>query len=286
MSERYQERNRFSLQENTEAKLLETHLGITFREAPAKAGWTLSNRLRYSWFEASQNGCSPFGLSYSAGRIAVNLFTAAGFYDERLHTYFASDDVFSGLHENLHGYIHENNPALSNQEQTVAYLYQAARRKDPQMLNSENTTLNACLHEGIATWGAIIACEKMSPDQTRMVRMKNWLNTGREEDQRELPLNGDWIEENFAMLRQRIDFMNRAVNEGKIDLKELRLDTKKLEAKFIVGYYFINQVMSELIEKRGLTIEQALQAVILNPPSRLDEMIKAKEYLRQLKGKV
>lgn len=262
-------RSGFSYSPNTEALDLENHLGIKFSEIPLRVDMNFRNRMvLFTHFLTPPITTSNSKLHLVFAALSGNW---RGIYIPGLDIYFAQDDSpFVGHHENMHGYVDTVDPDLEKRRLglLVNQVIQGLGRKAPKADNGEDVTILKCFDEGVAQWGAVRTGLKMGGSQAEEASsMHNLMMVG-ERIPGSLLIDKDYVFTQFQLIQESLGGLKG-------------LSSKAETATYITGYYFMTRAMG-VLSRRSLSIPQAIDLLIKNPPENFEELKHPKDYAGSL----
>lgn len=227
---------------NEEAELLEQHLGISFNPRPLKVEVgslsRLSPRMRRLGFGLHLGRLQKAGVYLDEHKL---ILTSKGFgVPRKLRQFYP-------LHENMHAYVHQQNPAYGIYQaefpgvETEEGLSRYMEELDSVEIARE---LSVYVNEGIAQWGAAETLARM----------------------------GISLEPNKNP-HDSVFKMNQYI------LKRGR--TRKQRSKYYQGFIFVAFTMDDL-EEFGVQTADALNLIIQDPPRTFEEFIHSEDYIKRL----
>lgn len=272
-SESVKSLERYALSPNTAVDHLEQHLGIKFPFRPAMVELTGKNRLVYAW----ENGCSGIVaalLKRNREALAVYKHTHQAFFAER------DVDLFTALHENMHGFNAGTNPEIYDALTTLSKaMSEAVLGKLIGSVEVEKAIVVRSFDEGMAQWGAITTAEKMPEDFEVVSSMKNFMLQGARIEG-PVDIDEQFVDSYFNNLSEAAQTYQAAFNlQGMGAIKEgMKAEEMLAEAKYITGFYFVNQAMLHLTEQ-GLTLGEAITQLVKNPPTTIKDLRNPASYV-------
>lgn len=273
--------------QNSEAELLENILGIKFLVKPIKVFSTIRNRLAFCLNQDIKNylGISLVGIlrdQLPPGKAlppSYNAIVIQGTDKE--------DVSGTALHENMHCYMSQINPEIDlYRDQFMDNLDQYFRdnkHHKPELIIEKDEVFH-CFEEGVAEWAAyeVVACQigsKDDPAQRKEIHRKGV---------RRLPIEieiqtiePEYIEAQLQRLQKRINELEKRLPRGAEEfLEEYRkmVDDQEVHSLYyILGHYFVYEGMNNLTQS-GMSISEALQTLIKNPPNTMSQLRNPKAW--------
>lgn len=245
----YMRSRRFELSDNPSVALLEEHLGINFPFTPKK-------------IVVTGNNIAPHKKRYDGFGDGVNV--ALGHYQYDIDGFFVPENsnLYTELHENMHGFIGYINPKLA--------------RKRSFSLEKEIT--NQFVSEGICEWAAttvsnaIIEERKMSgQDIPDLIKRRDKYSTEKQNDNANVFPDAPTEEMKISLINDLNQLQTMQVHDEESNF-DYTWDRKHLGHKaYTVGFYFITSVMNTLLAS-GMSTNDALLSIISNPPTIFSEI--------------
>ncbi len=259
----------FKTDPNTAVNDLETTLGITFPVRPEAVILTGRNKFVY----AIKNGIVP--------SIAKTLLRrnndAIGMYDYRYHAYFADKktDLFTALHENMHGFNALVNSDILRQQELISQAVAERFVGRPlTQLDIEKVIVFKSFDEGMAQWAAIEAASllggKFDPKDLNSTR--NLLLRGKETPDA-VQIDEQFIDEEFQKLEEAKELYTQALQLTgiKVMTEGAKAEAVIQDVKYITGYYFVYLAALKL-KREGVSTSDIITNLVKNPPSKINEL--------------
>lgn len=269
----------FKLSPNTAASQLEVNLGITFPTKPAAILLNGKNRFIY----AVRCGVIP-----SIAAAILRRGDAVGKYDYRYHAFFAEKDsnLFTALHENMHGFNAVVNPDIPRQQDIIAKVIaeRFAGRVSTQV-NIEESISFRSFDEGMAQWAALETASHLPEDfdLDDLTSMKNQLLQGQDTGD-QIEIDENFINREFYKLEEAKKVYGYALSLSgvKAMTEGAKAEIVMSDSLYITGFYFTYLATAELL-RLGINIGDVINTLVKNPPSKIVELRNPVNYVCNLR---
>lgn len=264
---------------NRGASHLESTLGITFLQKPHAA-------------PLNSHNINILANSGKLGKDVVeNAWHIAGRYIDNLHIYFFREEgknpFLTHLHENFHGYHILMDPKHSKR------LGAFSRITDPKMVI--DFVIFNTFEEGLAEWAAVEALHRsLNPnDQAIAQFQRDNLLFG-------IQYKDGFVSDTEAPGDQAFSFIAQYIEDAQQEIKKQRR-TKRLlfpsnmedlsrysqgfwdvirhKSYYVGGYNFVYYALHELVDTYGFHLDQAINALIINPPKTMGDLSNPREFV-------
>ncbi len=280
----------FKTSPNSEVKVLERWLGLSFKETPPKVDLTQRNLLVYFMRDRKA------GWAYMRERKGMASENTAGFYSEDYRTIFLTTGLPRqatwriSIHENLHAYV----------DQTNSEFYKVNGLDNAESI--EKREVYRAFNEGIAYWGTY-ECELSAgmPEAFHLARHNSppiadlaqkivedvaidyaysrlITNSGNN-----LSLRLDEYTA-FNLFSLGVEQERKQAEGESLSLSETRgiiSDSQMYILGAYLGYFFVNETMVGL-RQEGKSKAEALNLLINNPPDTLAKLHNSYPYISNL----
>jgi hypothetical protein len=201
---------------------------------------------------------------------------AIGKYDYRYHAYFANEetDLFTGLHENMHGFnaltnldVPQQLDVLSN---AVGNRFASRPIGNPDI---EKAVSIRSFDEGMAQWAAIEAASTLEEfDPEDMNKLRNLMLRDKKV-KGEVIVDDEFIAREFDKLHQGRDTYAEALKLTGIKVMSVGAKAEGLmgDAQYTAGYYFVYHAAKELMGS-GMNTAETIATLVNNPPTLLQQL--------------
>jgi len=257
----------FKLSPNKAADLLEQKLGIKFTEKPAVVKLDGRNKLAMI-----RKGGIAFALASF-----LKKQKSAGWYDNRYNAYFTQDnDLFVGLHENMHGFAAILNPEIPLQQDLIARaVSNRATGQSFENVDIEKMISIRVFDEGLAHWASLSVARSLPEeyDEEDLNEVENLLLNG-ERKQSKVSVNIKYMHKEFENLVNGKQAYEQALQMkgAKVMLTAVNAENEMSGALNSVGYFYVYRKIEQLLGN-GHSVGAAITELVQHPPTSLKELI-------------
>lgn len=198
----------------------------------------------------------------------------------------SKDPLYTAWHEIMHGYIdiiNRNFGLLRQRTEGMSYGLDSLIGEQIVMADPMAGKTLQCFDEGIAHWGAINTGLKMGGEHAQVARKWHNKMLQGQEDVGELGMDREFILSQLVKVEESLGKkLHQQIEE---DLPPSQKDNRDLSLQKAIntaGYSFVHLAMNKLTAN-GSSIAEALNFLINNPPTKLEQLRFPQEYIGSFK---